>query len=944
MRHYRAWLVLVGLSAVVGLFALGAVGASAQVILQHGIGLTKGCDSPTKIDDPYLCGYTIRNVLDEANDTLTINQLIDTVNASGGPVISGNILNLAQVTTTLPSPPAPPNTPSGATCVAASGDGITTPYTGVTSCTLPAGSRVNVLPFSHYTVQPGDWNLPGHTLTDNVSLAWHDLCDGTPTSNCNQNPANATQPGQSLLQQLDSQTATAIHNAAHDVVTAVTVGTNVHDFVTVTGQGGHPNPTGNVSIDWFPNGTCDVGTAAASSGPLGPLDANGQFDATGFNFTVNTPGMYAFQATYLGDNRYTSSTGPCEPLQVLQPDANIQLTPGTATNAVGTNHTLHCHVNVSPDGTTFSDAPDGTVCTVTITSGPGTPTAQNCTTSGGTGTCDVVITSATAGTTTLSASTTVVVNGVTLTRMTDGTAGNSGPATKVWVDANIQISPPTATNAVGTNHVLTITVNAINGTIDAGGGTATASIVSGPGSFVGPNTCTYTGGGASASCTVTITSTATGTTVVSATSNIPVSGQVISRTTATNPGPGGSDNASKVWVDANINITPATANNPVGANHVLTITVNAINGTIDAGGGTATASIVSGPGSFVGSPTCTYTGGAATASCTVTITSSTAGTTVVSATSNIPVNGVSIPRTTGTATNTASGGSDNASKNWADDTVVTHVRDAAGNDVTGTSVPSGTVVHDEATVTKTAATPAAVPAPTGTVTFTLFNGTGCNGSVVATDPNKPLNASGLATSVTFTTPTAGGLFSYLAHYNGDANYPAKDAGCEPFMVNAVQGHGRITGGGSIFATVDGVPNTRITHGFELRCDASDPRQSLEINWPGANSSQNNFHLSKLINSVVCFDDPLSSPPPPPGTVFDTYAGNTLFQGHTGFHGFGYAVGTGTCNNKPATIYFILVDNGEPGTTDVAEYHITGGCTLNVGPAVLTFGNHQFHTN
>ena len=27
---------------------------------------------------------------------------------------------------------------------------------------------------------------------------------------------------------------------------------------------------------------------------------------------------------------------------------------------------------------------------------------------------------------------------------------------------------------------------------------------------------------------------------------------------------------------------------------------------------------------------------------------------------------------------------------------------------------------------------------------------------------------------------AGGSFSYLAHYNGDANYPAKDAGCEPF--------------------------------------------------------------------------------------------------------------------------------------------------------------------
>src|SRR5207342_733169 len=208
-------------------------------------------------------------------------------------------------------------------------------------------------------------------------------------------------------------------------------------------------------------------------------------------------------------------------------------------------------------------------------------------------------------------------------------------------DANIQITPANANNAVGTNHVLTITVNALGGTIDAGPHTATASIVGGPGSFVGPNTCTYTGGAATATCTVTITSATAGTTVVSATSDIPVNGQTITRTTntAVNTAAGGSGNASKAWVDANIQITPANATNAVGTNHVLTI---AINGTIDAGPHTATASIVSGPGSFVGPSTCTYTGGAATATCTVTITSATVGTTVVSATSAVPVNGQTI--------------------------------------------------------------------------------------------------------------------------------------------------------------------------------------------------------------------------------------------------------------------------------------------------------------
>src|SRR5262249_1255888 len=159
-----------------------------------------------------------------------------------------------------------------------------------------------------------------------------------------------------------------------------------------------------------------------------------------------------------------------------------------------------------------------------------------------------------------------------------------GNASKNWVDANINISPATANNAVGANHVLTITVNALGGNIDAGPHTATATILSGPGSFVGSPSCTYTGGGPTAACTVTITSATVGTTIVQATSNIPVTGVVITRTTGTaaNPASGGSGNAAKNWVDANIQITPPTATNVVGTNHVLTITVNALGGTIDA--------------------------------------------------------------------------------------------------------------------------------------------------------------------------------------------------------------------------------------------------------------------------------------------------------------------------------------------------------------------------
>jgi hypothetical protein len=293
---------------------------------------------------------------------------------------------------------------------------------------------------------------------------------------------------------------------------------------------------------------------------------------------------------------------------------------------------------------------------------------------------------------------------------------------------------------------------------------------------------------------------------------------------------------------------------------------------------------------------------------------------------------LTITRTTGTAVNTASGGSGNASKLWANDAVRTDIHDATHAVIT-TAVP-GTSVHDKVFVTRTADTPAAVPNPTGQVVFHRYANSGCSG--VPVDQTVSLAADGTAESAAFSVI---GDLSYKASYLGDANYPARDGACEPFTVQTL-GTGRVTGGGSIFATINGVPNVRVTHGFELRCDPSDRRQSLEINWDGGN----NFHLSKLINSVVCFDDPSTQPPPPPGTAIDTYAGNTLFNGQTGYHGFGYAVGTGTCNKQPATIYFILIDAGEPGTADIAEYHIVGGCTLDAGPALIDKGNHQFHKN
>ena len=208
---------------------------------------------------------------------------------------------------------------------------------------------------------------------------------------------------------------------------------------------------------------------------------------------------------------------------------------------------------------------------------------------------------------------------------------------------------------------------------------------------------------------------------------------------ATDGAPPNSSDAVKTFVNANIQITPATANNPVGTNHVLTITVAALGGNIDAGPAHARPrrSRADPAHSSARRPAPTRAAAPPRAARS-TISSGTPGTTVVSATSSIPVSGVSISRTTNTAVNTAAGGSGDASKNWSDDTVTTQVHDPAHNDITGTSVTGGTIVHDQATVAKAADTPAGIPAPTGSVTFTLYDNGTCNGNVLATDPNVPL--------------------------------------------------------------------------------------------------------------------------------------------------------------------------------------------------------------
>jgi uncharacterized repeat protein (TIGR01451 family) len=263
--------------------------------------------------------------------------------------------------------------------------------------------------------------------------------------------------GANCISIASTTTSTQIHNAAHQVVTAVETGATVHDFVAVSGAA-----SGNVTVDWFTNNTCS-GTPASNSGNLA-LPANGQIDATGFAKGPLATGLYGFKAHYLGNGVSLASDGPCEPLQVV--DANIQITPASAVNPVSTNHTLTGHVNVN-SGAGFFNPGDGTTITFAIVGGPGAFVGpSSCTTTGGTGSCSVVISSAAGGTTIVRARTDLTVAGVALHRESaDGKAGDSADASKVWATPSIAIlkQPKSQTVASGGTATFTITVTNTGG-------------------------------------------------------------------------------------------------------------------------------------------------------------------------------------------------------------------------------------------------------------------------------------------------------------------------------------------------------------------------------------------------------------------------------------------------------------------------------------------------
>jgi hypothetical protein len=128
--------------------------------------------------------------------------------------------------------------------------------------------------------------------------------------------------------------------------------------------------------------------------------------------------------------------------------------------------------------------------------------------------------------------------------------------------------------------------------------------------------------------------------------------------------------------------------------------------------------------------------------------------------------------------------------------------------------------------------------------------------------------------------------------------------------------GRMTGGGSVMGS-------KVTHGFELHCDASQGPNNLQVNW----GKGNKFHLESLTSANCSDNSNIDEAPPVAG--FDTYKGS----------------GTGRYNGvSGATATWTFTDAGEPGNNDFTEIVIrdaAGNIVLSVS-GNLKNGNHQAH--
>ncbi|MDX1616148.1 MAG: prealbumin-like fold domain-containing protein, partial [Candidatus Promineifilaceae bacterium] len=290
------------------------------------------------------------------------------------------------------------------------------------------------------------------------------------------------------------------------------------------------------------------------------------------------------------------------------------------------------------------------------------------------GECAVTLTSSNTGLSTISAD----WNGVIVTAEGDADASASAtPVVKRWVDARLALTPPQDANQVGTDHIITATLEFDygdgNGFVDAPDG-ETIMLETTFGTLSADSCATDGGDG---DCTVVLTSEDTGLSTISADWNgVIVTAEGNADATAM------ADPVVKRWVDARLTLTPAEDRNGIGEAHTITALLEFDYGNregfVDAPDG-ETIMLSTDFGSFspdamVTTTTCDTDGG--DGDCQVTLYSDEAGTATISGSWSGDID-------TAEGTAAASTSAEPVTKEWIDGSLTWFKEDEAGNPLGG---------------------------------------------------------------------------------------------------------------------------------------------------------------------------------------------------------------------------------------------------------------------
>jgi uncharacterized repeat protein (TIGR01451 family) len=270
--------------------------------------------------------------------------------------------------------------------------------------------------------------------------------------------------------------------------------------------------------------------------------------------------------------------------------------------------------------------------------------------------------------------------------------------------------------------------------------------------------------------------------------------------------------------------------------------------------------------------------------------------------------------------------------------VSTDIHDASHNVVT--TVPAGTNVHDQATVTGSRGT------PSGTVTFSWFTNGSCDGTPAAT--SAPVAVSGgVADATAFAqAPTSSGSFSFRAAYSGDDLYDGSTGACEPLTVTKVASSTVTDIHDASHDTVSTVPaGTKVHDQANVSGAVGTPTGTVTFSWftngscngnPAATSSP--VALSNGVADATAF---VQAPSSAGRFSFRaTYSGDASYDGSTG-----------ACEPLAATLVDLAITKsvsvpavsaGQPFNYKLAVRNVgesdatTAATVVDVLPAAVTF--------